>query len=102
MWPLRNSRTERAQTVLAETSALTMPPNGSLNGETKIKTSQLCVFKVPFERAEEINQAQVPGASMFERVFNASCAAPCLGSCPLGIPIPERTKGAHDLLSSFS
>ncbi len=29
----------------------------------------------------------------------AGCAAPCLGSCPLGIPIPERTKGAHELLS---
>jgi aryl-alcohol dehydrogenase-like predicted oxidoreductase len=28
-----------------------------------------------------------------------NCSAPCLGSCPLGIPIPERTKGAHDLLS---
>jgi predicted aldo/keto reductase-like oxidoreductase len=27
------------------------------------------------------------------------CAAPCLGSCPLGIQIPERTKGAHDLLT---
>jgi len=29
----------------------------------------------------------------------ASCSAPCLGSCPLGISIPERTKGAHELLS---
>lgn len=29
----------------------------------------------------------------------ASCSAPCLGSCPLGIPIPEKTKGAHQLLS---
>jgi predicted aldo/keto reductase-like oxidoreductase len=27
------------------------------------------------------------------------CAAPCLGSCPLGIPIPERTAGAHALLN---
>ncbi len=27
------------------------------------------------------------------------CSAPCLGSCPLGISIPERTKGAHELLS---
>ncbi len=27
------------------------------------------------------------------------CSAPCLGSCPLGIPIPEKTKGAHELLS---
>lgn len=29
----------------------------------------------------------------------ASCSAPCLGSCPLGIPIPEKTRGAHTLLS---
>ena len=29
----------------------------------------------------------------------AGCSAPCLGSCPLGIPIPEKTKGAHQLLS---
>lgn len=27
------------------------------------------------------------------------CAAPCLGSCPLGIAIPERTQGAHALLT---
>lgn len=30
----------------------------------------------------------------------AGCSAPCLGSCPLGIAIPERTSGAHALLSS--
>jgi aryl-alcohol dehydrogenase-like predicted oxidoreductase len=29
----------------------------------------------------------------------ASCSAPCLGSCPLGIPIPQRTGEAHELLS---
>jgi predicted aldo/keto reductase-like oxidoreductase len=29
-----------------------------------------------------------------------SCDAPCLGSCPLGIAIPERTRGAHALLTS--
>ncbi len=29
----------------------------------------------------------------------ASCDAPCLGSCPLGISIPQRTSGAHELLS---
>jgi len=29
----------------------------------------------------------------------AGCSAPYLGSCPLGIPIPERTRGAHDLLT---
>jgi hypothetical protein len=28
----------------------------------------------------------------------ASCSAPCLGACPLGIPIQERMIGAHDLL----
>ena len=28
------------------------------------------------------------------------CSAPCLGSCPLGISIPERTQGAHALLST--
>ncbi len=28
------------------------------------------------------------------------CDAPCLGSCPIGIAIPERTRGAHALLSS--
>ena len=27
------------------------------------------------------------------------CSAPCLGSCPLGIAIPERTRGAHALLT---
>jgi predicted aldo/keto reductase-like oxidoreductase len=30
----------------------------------------------------------------------ASCSAPCLGSCPIGIPIPERMNGAHELLST--
>ncbi len=29
----------------------------------------------------------------------AGCSAPCLGSCPVGIDIPTRTRGAHDLLS---
>lgn len=29
----------------------------------------------------------------------ATCSAPCLGSCPLGIAIPERMAGAHRLLS---
>jgi hypothetical protein len=29
----------------------------------------------------------------------ASCSAPCLGSCPLGLPIRERMIGAHELLS---
>jgi predicted aldo/keto reductase-like oxidoreductase len=27
------------------------------------------------------------------------CSAPCAGSCPVGIPIQERTSGAHELLS---
>jgi hypothetical protein len=27
------------------------------------------------------------------------CAAPCLGSCPVGIDIPARTRGAHAMLS---
>ncbi len=27
------------------------------------------------------------------------CAAPCAGSCPVGIPIQERLAGAHDLLT---
>ncbi|HEX2483881.1 MAG TPA: aldo/keto reductase [Myxococcota bacterium] len=29
----------------------------------------------------------------------ASCSAPCLGSCPVGIPIQGRMRGAHELLS---
>jgi predicted aldo/keto reductase-like oxidoreductase len=29
----------------------------------------------------------------------ASCSAPCLGSCPVGIPIQERMIGAHERLS---
>jgi predicted aldo/keto reductase-like oxidoreductase len=29
----------------------------------------------------------------------ASCSAPCLGSCPVGIPIRERMMGAHDILT---
>ncbi len=29
----------------------------------------------------------------------ASCAAPCTGACPLGLPIQERMAGAHDLLT---
>jgi predicted aldo/keto reductase-like oxidoreductase len=29
----------------------------------------------------------------------ASCSAPCLGSCPVGIPIQERMSGAHELLT---
>jgi predicted aldo/keto reductase-like oxidoreductase len=28
----------------------------------------------------------------------AGCSAPCLGSCPLGISIQDRTAGAHELL----
>lgn len=28
-----------------------------------------------------------------------TCSAPCLGSCPLGVSIPERTREAHRLLS---
>jgi len=27
------------------------------------------------------------------------CSAPCLGSCPVGIPIPTRLRESHDLLS---
>jgi predicted aldo/keto reductase-like oxidoreductase len=29
----------------------------------------------------------------------ASCSAPCLGSCPIGISIQDRMRGAHELLS---
>lgn len=29
----------------------------------------------------------------------ADCSAPCLGSCPIGIPVPERTAEAHRLLT---
>jgi hypothetical protein len=29
----------------------------------------------------------------------SGCPAPCLGSCPVGIPIAERTEGAHRLLT---
>ena len=29
----------------------------------------------------------------------ASCAAPCTGSCPYGLPIQERMQEAHELLS---
>jgi hypothetical protein len=29
----------------------------------------------------------------------AACSAPCLGSCPVGVPIPERTRDAHRLLT---
>jgi predicted aldo/keto reductase-like oxidoreductase len=28
-----------------------------------------------------------------------SCSAPCLGSCPVGVPIPERTRDAHRILT---
>jgi predicted aldo/keto reductase-like oxidoreductase len=27
------------------------------------------------------------------------CTAPCAGACPDGIPIPERTREAHEMLS---
>jgi predicted aldo/keto reductase-like oxidoreductase len=27
------------------------------------------------------------------------CSAPCLGACPHGVPIPERTRGAHRMLT---
>ena len=30
---------------------------------------------------------------------SASCSAPCLGSCPVGVDIRARMQGAHDLLS---
>jgi predicted aldo/keto reductase-like oxidoreductase len=29
----------------------------------------------------------------------AGCSAPCLGSCPVEIPIQERMRGAHELLT---
>jgi predicted aldo/keto reductase-like oxidoreductase len=29
----------------------------------------------------------------------AGCSAPCLGACPIGVPIRERMTGAHDLLT---
>jgi len=29
----------------------------------------------------------------------AGCSAPCLGTCPVGVAIPERLAGAHDLLT---
>jgi hypothetical protein len=29
----------------------------------------------------------------------AGCSAPCLGSCPVGIDIPTRTRGAHEMLT---
>ena len=29
----------------------------------------------------------------------ASCSGPCLGACPIGVAIPDRMRGAHDLLS---
>jgi predicted aldo/keto reductase-like oxidoreductase len=29
----------------------------------------------------------------------AGCSAPCLGSCPVGVNIPERMAGAHELLT---
>jgi predicted aldo/keto reductase-like oxidoreductase len=29
----------------------------------------------------------------------SGCSAPCLGSCPVGIPISDRMTGAHDLLT---
>lgn len=29
----------------------------------------------------------------------STCSAPCMGSCPFGLSIQERTTGAHDLLS---
>jgi predicted aldo/keto reductase-like oxidoreductase len=29
----------------------------------------------------------------------ASCSAPCVGACPVGIPIQERMSGAHELLT---
>jgi len=29
----------------------------------------------------------------------SSCSAPCLGSCPVGVPIQDRMTGAHELLT---
>jgi hypothetical protein len=29
----------------------------------------------------------------------ASCSGPCLGACPIGVAIPERMRGAHELLA---
>ncbi|MDJ0868853.1 MAG: aldo/keto reductase [Myxococcota bacterium] len=29
----------------------------------------------------------------------AGCAAPCAGACPVGVAIPERMRGAHELLT---
>jgi len=43
-------------------------------------------------------------SSMTERLGKnaavcAGCSAPCLGSCPIGIAIPQRMGGAHELLT---
>jgi predicted aldo/keto reductase-like oxidoreductase len=43
-------------------------------------------------------------SSMTERLGKnaavcAGCSAPCLGSCPIGIAIPQRMTGAHELLT---
>ncbi len=45
------------------------------------------------------------GARLYAQLAkNASvciaCDAPCLGSCPVGVPIAERTRGAHRLLTA--
>jgi predicted aldo/keto reductase-like oxidoreductase len=47
---------------------------------------------------------QKQGMSLYARLGKnasvcASCSAPCLGSCPVGIPIQERMLGAHELLT---
>jgi hypothetical protein len=28
----------------------------------------------------------------------SACSGPCAGSCPLGVPIQERTRGSHTML----
>jgi predicted aldo/keto reductase-like oxidoreductase len=48
---------------------------------------------------DERNAMELYGKLEVNAEACASCSAPCLGSCPLGISIPERTKGAHELLS---
>ena len=68
-------------------------------------SEQVCCAAISFYEMQHVNEYLfASGKRLYGKLEKnaavcASCSAPCLGSCPLGIDIKERTSGAHDLLT---
>jgi aryl-alcohol dehydrogenase-like predicted oxidoreductase len=57
-------------------------------------------YRMYFEDyGDQKHALQLYGALEKNASVCAACSAPCLGACPIGIPIQERMSGAHDLLT---